>query len=380
MIPKKGETNCVDWIHDQLDRDLTQCSLALEEVFACPANYRKKSGQELDSFWAHEEVNHGPSGWIYDPCCNQNYSTLPSNTATGAICNSSNCDYNPGAHFCIRSPSTTCWDEKTGQTLYVSNQCCYDEEGQLMSDPFGGAGRMSLTKATSFNLHHFFKNELEPFDACCENSNRCDLFHLNRPTVTGEFHGSLTAPVEFGGHFITADGLDYTFLGLGVFTLLETDLDQPTKIQISTRMMGSMTVVAGIAVSSGGHKVEFMRPPLIPEGKSNRVRNFIFINGDHMVLTDLFMIGPDDPFDVYFSGVNLKQNNDVCHIRIQMPGVNLLMNIFVVRNYLNIYVTLPDSFIGHTRGLLGVYDGVASNDFLPKSPGSKILTFNLLPV
>ena len=369
IVAKKNETDCVDWIHDQLDRDLAECGAVVEALHGCPVDPSFD-----DSFWAHEEVNYGPLGWFYDPCCNQDVN-MPSKP--DGVCNARNCDFNPGAQFCIRSPSVPCYDIYSDQTIYASNQCCYSELGNLIDNEREGAGRMSLSKASMGNLHHFLKNELEPYHSCCQDDIRCDLFHQNRPTLTGSYTGSLTVPVTFGGHFQTGDGIDYNFLGLGVYTLLETDLEIQTTVQITTRVIGDLTVVAGIAISYGDLKVEIMRPYVVPTGKTSRIRNLYFVNGD-MVFTDLFVIGPEDPFDLYFRGINLKQEAGGRSLHVWIPGANLCVNIFMARNYLNLYLTLPDSFRGHTRGLVGLFDGRLDNDFKPiGSPLNVSYHFNI---
>ena len=137
------------------------------------------------------------------------------------------------------------------------------------------------------------------------------------------------------------------------------------------------TVVAGIAISYGDLKVEIMRPYVVPTGKASRIRNLYFVNGD-MVFTDLFVIGPEDPFDLYFRGINLKQEAGGRSLHVWIPGANLCVNIFMARNYLNLYLTLPDSFRGHTRGLVGLFDGRLDNDFKPiGSPLNVSYHFNI---
>ena len=382
----------MDWLHDQLDKDLSECSAELEENFACPANSGSPYPIRNDAFWAHEEVARGPHGWYYDPCCNKENTSVSQSSHVLSMCDEKACDYNPAALFCIRSPAVECYDNRTRNTLHVSNQCCYDPDGTLMTDPHQGAGRMSLNEATAANMHHFYRNELEPYEVCCADTMRCPLFHSNRPTTIGDYSGSLTVPIKFGGHFTTAEGLEFKLLGLGVFTLLETpDMEQPTMIQLSTRAIGHLTVVSGLAIQYANHKIEIMRPSLVPEGKGNRIRNFIYINDDYyMLLTDLMSMGPDDPFDLYFSGMTIKQREGGCHVQIVIPGINLIVNLQVIHNYFNVFLTLPDSFRGHTRGLVGTWDGIASNDFLPKSPRSKInvvitvttnfITIRLMPI
>ena len=362
IVSIKEETNCVDWIHDQLDRDLTECAAEVEMLHGCPTNDPASNGAASDSYWAHEEVENGPNDWFYDPCCNQQ-ANLPS--SPNGVCNARNCEYNLGADFCIRSPSVPCYDKHFDQTLYVSNQCCYNEQGNLLdSQAVNGTGRMSVSKASFGNLHRFFKTELEAYEKCCEDDFRCELFHQNRPALVGSYKGSLTIPVTFGGQFETGDGVGYTFLGLGVYTFLQTDLDIPTTMQITTRADGAQAVVAGFAISYGHHKIEVMRPYTVPANKTERLRNYYFVN-DFMVFTDLMIIDAEDPFDLYFGGINIKKETGGRSVQVTVPNVNLCVNIFMARNYFNLYVTVPESFIGHTQGLVGLLDGNPGNDFKP---------------
>ena len=341
---------------------MTLCTGDLEALHACPVNNPRQDPSLNDNYWAHEEVQTGPRNWFYDPCCNQQ-PHMPS--YPDGVCDARSCDYNPGADFCIRSPSIPCYDQNYNQIIYVSNQCCYNETGSLITAGLGGAGRMSMSKASFGNLHQLFKNELEPYQKCCEDGNNCDLFLQKRPNLVGSYRGSLTIPATFGGHFETGDGVEYTFLGVGVYTFLETDLDIPTTIQITTRANGLLTVLAGVAILYGDNKIEIMRPYIVPTGKTTRVRNIYFVN-DVMIFTDLFVIGPEDPFDLYFGGINIKKETGARSVQVLIPGVNLCVNIFMARNYFNFYVTVPDSFMDHTRGLVGILDGNPANDFKPK--------------
>ena len=149
------------------------CTGDLEALHACLVNNPRQDPSLNDNFWAHEEVQNGPRSWFYDSCCNQQ-PHMPSNP--NGVCDARSCDYNPGADFCIRSPSIPCHDQNYNQIIYVSNQCCYNETGSLIIIELGGAGRMSMSKASFGNLHQLFKNEWEPYQKSCKDGNNCDFF------------------------------------------------------------------------------------------------------------------------------------------------------------------------------------------------------------
>ena len=296
--------------------------------------------------------------WFYDPCCNQQEAY---GASENELCDANQCAFNEGADFCIRSALVSCTDLSDGRIDYVSNQCCYDFDGSLIVDVDDGAGRISYQSASPQNLHQLYIDELEVQQQCCSNQLLCRKFLETRPTVIGSYTGSLTVSVKFGGHFTTFDGLEHAFLGLGVYTLLETFDSVQTEVQISTRPYGAGSVISGFAISRGETLVEFYK-----QVNGENPYNFVSINKKD-VSSSLYDIGYVKATGIERQGVRFEMLGDSdSHFRITIPDCGLILNVVVMGPYINLFVTIPHEFRGSLKGLLGRFDGHWFNDFEPR--------------
>ena len=358
LVTKKHQVNCVDWISKELEKNKTRCAAKMSSEVPCPSNSVAGEGGKSDASWAHDEVTNGPNLWSYDPCCNQDES---SGSPANELCNATQCEFNEGASFCIRSALMSCTEFGDGRVDYVSNQCCYDSEGSLIEDVKSGAGRMSYQSASPENLHQLYIDELEPYQQCCPDDLRCGIFRDQRPTVIGSYMGSLTVSAKFGGHFITADGSEYSFVGLGVYTLLKTYDNNPTEVQISTRPHGTGSVISGFAISRGETLVEFYR-----ETQGEYPYNIVSIN-KRDVSIPLNGIGYGKATGIERHGVRFQMlRNSDTNFRVTILDCGLILHVDILGPYVNIFVTIPHEFRGIMKGLFGHFDGESFNDFEPR--------------
>ena len=59
-------------------------------------------------------------------------------------------------------------------------ECCYDTDGSLLVGP--NAGGSYLLYNPLFRFNSYFREDRLPYQRCCENSDRCDLFYTYRPS------------------------------------------------------------------------------------------------------------------------------------------------------------------------------------------------------
>ena len=59
-------------------------------------------------------------------------------------------------------------------------ECCYDDEGSLLVGPSAGGSYLLYNPLFRFQDH--FLNDRRPYQHCCENSDRCNLFFTHRPS------------------------------------------------------------------------------------------------------------------------------------------------------------------------------------------------------
>ncbi|XP_078657568.1 sushi domain-containing protein 2-like isoform X2 [Branchiostoma floridae x Branchiostoma belcheri] len=121
-----------------------------------------------------------------------------------------NCKFHPGAHHCVRSIDQT--SQGAGQ------QCCYKQDGSLLTD---GPGRGTPDRIHSDSPLGHFKEDVYPYYVCCRYSNNCDKYFEKRPANDGTGYVFPWPSRTFGDpHFITLDGVSFTFNGAGEFVLL----------------------------------------------------------------------------------------------------------------------------------------------------------------
>ena len=160
---------------------------------------------------------------------------------------------------------------------------------------------------------------------------------------------------------VTLDGLKYTFNGKGEFTLLET-IDDAFSLQ------GRMVE----ANDAGGDQVAAtVFSALVVKQNDSDIVQFelsrhgvdALVNGERVILEDL----PEQDFN---------------NVTISDRGNSTLSAMFSSGAYLEVkeeqdiisvlIVSLPNTFRGTTRGLLGSFNGDSSDDLVPKTGGDPI--------
>ena len=160
-------------------------------------------------------------------------------------------------------------------------------------------------------------------------------------------------------HIVTLDGLRYTFNGRGEFTLIETTDDSFTlqgRMVQATNVNGTQvaaTVFSAIAAKQDdSDTVQFV---LSRRGLD------ILVNGTRI----------EDVTAIPYNGVNIVVQENSTFGAIFSSGAYV-----EVREEngisLSVVVSLPNSFRGKTRGLMGTYNGNTSDDLLPQSGTSPI--------
>ena len=155
---------------------------------------------------------------------------------------------------------------------------------------------------------------------------------------------------------MTLDGLKYTFNGKGEFTLIESDDD-------SFILQGRMEQ----AVDSSGEDASgtvFTAIVAIQDETSTVVQFEIRPSGIRTIV-DGTTVEFDDISEQNFVNVTItdKANGTVLATfsggaSIELKAENGIISLMLV--------SLPDHLKGHTRGLMGNYNGIASDDLVPK--------------
>ena len=272
---------------------------------------------------------------------------------------------------------------RAGDPRRHSQQCCYDDVGELVFRKGGGSAdyfSVNTEKFTYFDsfLTHF-EDDLEPFLYCCKGNQTnepsfCDNYFNYRPSdncssfsppVPGNFMTSLSfihtfflsACIYGDPHIVSLDGYKYTFNGKGEFTLIETT-DNSFALQgrmiEATDANGSLIAAtvfsATVAQQEHSDLIQFQLGP-------EREGIVTLVNGEQLDIGDL----PE----VALSNVSiLNLGNDTYGARFSSGAYVEVKEEHGIISVL--LVSLPTSFEGSTKGLMGPYNRNTSDDLLPK--------------
>ncbi|XP_014109212.1 PREDICTED: sushi domain-containing protein 2 [Pseudopodoces humilis] len=270
------------------------------------------------------------------------------------------CTYHPGAVHCVRAIQAS-------PQYGAGQQCCYDSTGTqiLTHDSTGGStpdrghdwGSAPFLKPPRIPGFSHWLYDVISFYYCCLWSDNCDFYMKRRPSSDCRTYRPPRAASAFGDpHFLTFDGLNFTFNGLGEYTLVESDL---TSLRVQGRTQQAHlpngtwaqgTGLSAVAMQENNSDVIEVRysEDLNLEVLLNQ-RVLSFSEQTWMDLKGLFLYStPDQNITVMFSsgaGVEIRESG----------------------GFLTLTVLLPEKFINHTRGLFGVMNGNPEDDYTFKN-------------
>ncbi|CAH1272490.1 SUSD2 [Branchiostoma lanceolatum] len=317
-------TLCESWHRN--DRQLPDFLEELSRDFPCPRTLNQARG-DTGSFQA-------------DPACFAESSSP------------SNCFFHPGAHHCVRS---------IGQTSRgAGQQCCYKTDGSLLLD---GPGRGTPDRVRTSSILRHFRADVYPWIVCCKLSNNCDLYFELRPANDGTGYVFPRPAWTFGDpHFITLDGLSYTFNGAGEFLLVDMNNGE---FSLQARM--EQLVNDGTAVGATILTALVMR-----ENSSETVQ----VQLSEVRTMDIRVDGELQDFQ----GLTVQEfNGSVVTVETAIEArVSFNSGIGVAvraeEDMLSIAVTLPLRFRGKTVGLLGKWNADPADDLT--TPGGVAVPAN----
>ncbi|XP_019614681.1 PREDICTED: sushi domain-containing protein 2-like [Branchiostoma belcheri] len=318
-------TLCQSWYNE--DSQLPDFLEELSRDFPCPRTLNQALG-DTGSFQA-------------DPACFSESSS------------SANCYYHPEAHHCVRSIGQT--SQGAGQ------QCCYTADGSLLQD---GPGRGTPDRVhTSSTLRHFGA-DVYPWIVCCKLSRNCNLYFELRPANDGTGYVFPWPAWTFGDpHFITLDGVSYTFNGAGEFLLLDVNNGQ-------FRVQGRMEQL----VDDGGSAVSatILTALVMKENSSETVQ----VQLSEVRTMDVLVDGQLKDFQELtvqeFNGFVVTVETATEASISFNSGIGVAVR--AVEDMLSIAVTLPRFARGNTVGLLGKWNGDPADDLT--TPDGAVVSAN----
>ncbi|XP_068460520.1 sushi domain-containing protein 2 [Clinocottus analis] len=266
------------------------------------------------------------------------------------------CTYHPGSVHCVRAIQAS-------PTHGSGQQCCYDSTGALVltGDSTGGGtpdrahawGSPPYRAPPRVPGYSHWLYDVMSFYYCCLWSDHCHVYFARRPSSSCLRYRPPRAGVVLGDpHFVTFDGLGYTFNGVGEFQLASSP-DRELSVQARTEQVklkngtaAKATWLSSVAVREKASDVIEVR---LADGQLQVLRNqkvLPFTEQSWMELQGVlvFAPGPHNVTVILLSGVGLEAR--------------------VHGGVMAATVLLPTEFTNRTRGLLGRMNSDPSDDLL----------------
>ncbi|KAL5010333.1 hypothetical protein ScPMuIL_012638 [Solemya velum] len=276
----------------------------------------------------------------------------------------------PCASYLIAWDSNWDFDIETGCATIRANlrigdygkKCCYDTVQGYFLGQVPSAGTFLRFHPTVFE-REYLENDVEPYTSCCVDTNLCDLYYEVRP-LSECYNGypSNLAWIIGDPHFTTLDGFQYTFNGLGEYTLLDMQ-NGVGRFKLQTRTAKALAVdgrevdatvysaIAGLHVNTDGRfQVEM-----------NYTRTGMAIYGNGRDFTRDFY--DNTSFNFVQDNLSLfRAENTV--IAVFNDGIIVAASLAV--RMLQVSVIVPTEYRGYAefKGLLGNYDNNPDNDLV----------------
>ncbi|XP_061553996.1 sushi domain-containing protein 2 [Phycodurus eques] len=268
------------------------------------------------------------------------------------------CTYHPGSVHCVRAIQAS-------PRYAAGQQCCYDGSGVqvLTADSVGGStpdrahdwgsppyGRPPRVPGQSHWLY-----DVLSFYYCCLWSDNCRYYFKRRPSSDCRRYRPPSSAVVFGDpHFITFDGVRYSFNGKGEYNLLTCPGKRLTIQGRTEPVDGNATKLTSVAMKEASSDVIEVRLVAGDDGLQvlRNQKQLLFNEQSWMDLDGVFVFSPSAP-----------------NVTVMFPsgaGVEVRLRDGTV----TATVLLPEEFHNATRGLLGNANGVAGDDLVPARAGS----------
>ncbi|XP_077993148.1 uncharacterized protein LOC144447116 [Glandiceps talaboti] len=268
----------------------------------------------------------------------------------------------------------------------AGQRCCYREDHSFI-EGYSTTWDSSFTERhqfvvswggwNSFNWYEYMNyldEDLYPRYWCCELSQDpefCDKYEEKRPSGTCSRYLPPTTGWMFGDpHLVTLDGANYTFNGLGEYTLvnvtqeffqLQGRTDRPAEeVQTDDDVLANATIFVAFAAQQENSSLVQMTL------NEERTDYEILLDGEYFdksILTlDLIAYNTTDL--KIATQAEVVNGTAVRNRTVATFASGISISVGVVENVLDVVFSAPEEFKGQTVGLLGVWDGDPDNDFL----------------
>ncbi|NXY74058.1 SUSD2 protein, partial [Glareola pratincola] len=269
------------------------------------------------------------------------------------------CTYHPGAVHCVRAIQAS-------PQYAAGQQCCYDRTGTqiLTYDSTGGStpdrghdwGSPPFLKPPRIPGFSHWLYDVISFYYCCLWSDNCHVYMKKRRSSDCKTYRPPRAASAFGDpHFLTFDGLNFTFKGHGEYTLVESDL---TLLRVQGRTQQ-------VHFPNGtGAQVTRLSAVAMQENNSD-VIEVRYLNDYLQVLLNQKVVNFSEQSWLDLKGLFLHSTADQNITVMFSSGSGV--EIRGRGGFLTLTVLLPEKFMNQTQGLFGVMNGNMEDDYTFKN-------------
>ncbi|XP_075946246.1 sushi domain-containing protein 2-like [Anarhichas minor] len=264
------------------------------------------------------------------------------------------CTYHPGCVHCVRAIQAS-------PTYAAGQQCCYDSTGAqvLTWDSIGGStpdrahdwGSPPFQNPPRVPGQSHWVYDVLSFYYCCLWSDNCHYYFKHRPSSDCRRYQPPSSALVFGDpHFITFDGVSYSFNGNGEYTLMTSTKKrltiqgraEPVNATIKATMLTAVAMretpsdIIEVRLVSGHNGLEVLQ----------NQKTLSFSEQHWMDLHGVFVFSPSST-----------------NVTVMFPsgaGVEVRLR----EGTMTATVLLPEEFKDSTLGLLGKMNGDAKDDLV----------------
>ncbi|KAM4708698.1 sushi domain-containing protein 2 isoform 2-T3 [Discoglossus pictus] len=288
------------------------------------------------------------------------------------------CTYHPGAVHCVRSIQAS--------PLYgAGQQCCYDSRGVqvLTSDSIGGStpdrghdwGSPPYRKPPRIPGFSHWLYDVITFYYCCLWSDNCQVYMELRPSSDCRTYKPPKVASAFGDpHIMTIDGANYTFNGLGEYTLIKSDATL-LNVQIRTKIFEDQDFISTAyhfnfhndnrrarATPQDIHVTSFSSV-VMQEGDSDVIE--VRLKEESTQELETFLNKEVITFEEQ-SWMDLKgvfvYSATPKNVTVMFPS-GAGVEVREREGLMSVTVLLPEEFMNQTQGLMGVMNNNPQDDF-----------------
>ncbi|XP_072047055.1 uncharacterized protein [Amphiura filiformis] len=287
------------------------------------------------------------------------------------------------------------WWQVYNLTWYtIGARCTYNSEGALITgyeDVWGNSNAQLYHGDLGgfyYSSPYATKRDWQDNDVlsryyCCKKSDKCDMYERYRPPLTCDGYTQVQPGCFYGDpHIVLFDGGNYTFNGLGEYILVTVkDMDFELQGRTGYAMVNGDiqefgTVFIAFAAKLGFTTVEF----ILNEDRTNFVTivNGTYVVNDTMLKEgDPYLNSADRSVSIdYTPPTDTSSGRMAARWKTMLPGqgvvgqiptnVDFTVSAGVKLAMLDIIVEVPPEIreMGITRGLMGVYSGSDTDDFI----------------